>query len=139
VYIKAICSVRMFPLFVFYIAMFRLPQSTKISLSVCPPMQVSYSSLSQMYLTLSIAENSFITNASLDFEYSVLLVNNWTWKNLFSKHFWLFLWSIVVSLLINRHLVKCMMLKYHSKMVNHEVMDLLHLKSMYSILKYRMN
>jgi hypothetical protein len=56
--------------------MFRLPQSTKISLSVCPPMQVSYSSLSQMYLTLSIAENSFITNASLDFEYSVLLVNN---------------------------------------------------------------
>ncbi len=70
------CSVHVFPSFVFRIGMFRVQQSTKPSPSVCSPVQVSYSSLFQLYLKQNLIENSFNTNASLDFKYSVLLVND---------------------------------------------------------------
>ncbi len=61
----------------FTTAMFRLQQSTKTSPSICSPIQVSYLFSYMKYLDEDqIIEITFNTNASLDFKYSLLLVNN---------------------------------------------------------------
>ena len=108
-------------------------RSTVYIKGTCSADYSSITSIRSNDVSLSTVEqnlsNSTITDASLDFEYTLLLVIHGPGKDLFGKCLLLFFGKIDLLLLLPRLSVRCMMWKFLWRTVNRVAMALSPLKS----------